>query len=203
MLKHPKLTLFGPRVAIIEISDTLEGSIELPQTRHKVYSIGKVTHVGDGKVYLPGKKIGTYTPEIEQRYVEIDDIIMFQLPPQIVAAMTYQIGDKGYLFLHQSDALAKLTKPVCSLENFQIVGRYVLCTRERTSVTAGGIHLPDTVEDYNDDLNHFKVIQVGQQVTKCAVGDSLIVDRSKANPISLTGSQYFFIDEAWVHGVIG
>ena len=201
MSKH-KLRIFGPRAALVEVADNLEGSIELPQTRAKVFSLGVITHLGDGKIYIPGKKFGTYVPDVEEFHVAVGDTVMFQLPPMMAANMTYKLDDTGYLFLSQSDIIARLKSNVVSIENFEIVGRYVLCSRTRASRTSSGIILPDIVEDYNDDMNHFEVVQKGCLVDRCEVGDSVVVDRTRANPVSLSGSTFYFIDEFAVHGVI-
>jgi co-chaperonin GroES (HSP10) len=158
--------------------------------------------VGDGRTFKTGLTADTHSLEKEDIFLKINDIVIFQLPPMMVASMTYQIGDKGYLFIHQADCIARLSNTKAAIENLEILGHFVLASRKRTRVTTGGILLPDVVEDFNDDMNHFHAIQVGGLVNKCKVGDKLILDRTRANKISLTGDEYFYVDQNAIHGVI-
>ena len=210
-MSKPSLRIFGPRVAIIETEEELEGSIQLPQNRAKLTSIGLVTHLGDGKSYIPNKTIGTYALETEDIIVKEGDIVMYQMPMMMASGLTYEIGNKPYLFLLQSDIIAVLSKLSADINSFKIAGRYILCTRHRREKTRGGIVLPDVAEDFNDEMNKFSVIQVGSLVKKCKVGESVVVDRTRANEFQLLGSltsgncdvqKYYFIDEQAVHGII-
>ena len=183
------MKLFGQRIAITEVKEELEGSIILPETRAKSFYMGRVIAVGDGK-----EKDGT-TKTI---WVKIGDLVMFQLIGTQDAASQFVHGGTKVRILHQGDAIARLNSTKVSLDNFEILGDWVLAKVDVNTGTS--LVLPDSARQ--PDMFTFKVEQKGAGVEyDIQKGEEIYPERMRCNPVEIDRVAYAFCAKLDVYGV--
>jgi len=184
------LKLFGQRIALIEVKEELEGSILLPESRTRSCYMGRVTVVGDGR-----DPDGTVKP----MWVSAGDLIMFQLIGAQAIASQFVHDDNKVRILHQGDAIARLKSNMIKLENFEILGDWVLSKVDMQTGTT--LVVPDSARQPN--MFTFKLEQKGAGVEHdIQKGEEIYVERMRCNPIEIDRVTYAFCHKNDVHGVV-
>lgn len=220
----PKITVYGNRIAIVEIDEPVEGVLALPQNRERAdYRLGEVTCVGD-KVKC-ALSVGTR--------------VLFQIPEAIQKTATYSYpavddGPNKFVVISGDDVFGTLKELKLSVENFKIAGDWVLCKMVEMKAKEEMIIRPDTASIRLSDL-HFDCLQVGDTVFRqgglCAgaatvlqkvksaksdgatceesgtksealyaPGDRIFIERARATPIILNGEELIIIHKDNVIG---
>jgi co-chaperonin GroES (HSP10) len=188
-----KLHLFGERVFFEPVEEELTGSLALPERINKAYELGRVLLVGDGK----SKDVLGNVKETKL-VVKPGDIIWFQVIPQMAANCAVRIRGKTYLNVLQHDLIGRLKNTEVRLENFEILGHWVLLdTFEDPTETK--IIIPDTVNETHKSLRYF-VRQKGEFVDNCQVGEEVIIEKRAATLVAFNNVPYFYIDGRHITG---
>ena len=194
-MKLPKISVYGNRIAIIEIDEPVEGVLALPQNRERAdYRLGETTCVGDA--VRASLKVG-------QR-------VLFQIPEAIQKTATYSYpavddGPNKFVVIAGDDVFGTLAELKLSLENFKIAGDWVLCKMVEMKAKDEMIIRPDTASIRLSDL-HFDCLQVGDTVFPVdeahayAPGDRIFIERARATPIILNGEELIIIHKSSVIG---
>lgn len=191
--------VFGERLAVTELTETLEGSIVMPpgfSAAGTDYRIGQIIEVGDG-VLWNGK-----TADI---LFEVGQLVLFQIPQKIADSTTFRIPrfneNRPFALVHQGDVIGILTKPVVSMETFQIAGNFVL-GKIFENPNESIIALPDNAVKRLTEFR-IQVVQVGTGIKDAPyeAGDEIFPDRSRCNPIVLNDTEYLFVDVNNIFGV--
>lgn len=178
--------LFGPRVAVELIEEEYEGLIVPAPTNNKMHMLSKVVSVGD-----------------KAKYLKTGDIVLWQWNMMIEHLNKYSINGKPVFILMELDMVARLTSPKVTLEHFQVVGEWCLISRV-VEKTGSKIILPDNVAEATPALLHYFLEQKGEAVGDelATVGDEVIVDRTKANPLRIGDANFFYIQKPFVIGTM-
>jgi len=184
-------TAFGDRVVLKAIEEKFDTEILLPQTRNIRHMLGKSVAI---------------SPNAGKAGFEVGAIYFFQvaMDPRTGAPLVpvHGGGDDQVIVQHWRDLIAKLSRDVVSLETFNVVGQWILLEPEAEQ---GLIVRPDNQPLDPAEVN-FKVVQLGQPFEGLSVGDSVIVEKGRCNPIELKrdgkSNQYFYVDRQFVYGVI-
>jgi co-chaperonin GroES (HSP10) len=190
----PKINLFGDRVAISEFGDGVEmtGSLVLPQARTKAFSFAKVVAVGDGKFVADKDR---------PMFVKPEDVVIFQQNPLMVFNTAHRLNGNMVFVINQQDLIAKMTALVFKIENFQILGYWVLLEAFEDKDKDSVIVLPETVKKESRYLR-YKVVQVGAGVTKVKIGDEVVPETSRANYMAIDSQPYWFVAQADICGIV-
>ncbi len=186
------IKVLGNRVAVSQLNEEEQiiGSIIVPQAQKDAdYELGKVLSVDTT----------TYAKE--------GDLIMFQMPQKVKASSTYVVKNAGlpgdrFGVLHEDDILAVLTDKEIKLDTFQIAGKWVLCEMFAREDLALGLELP---ESYRPAIEEFRFVlrQKGKGCTvKAEVGDEVVLERQRLNPIKIDNKEYVFCNQEYVYGVV-
>jgi co-chaperonin GroES (HSP10) len=187
---------FGPRVIITPVSEKHEGLIVLPPGagRHN-YILGRVLYLGDGKVAGSDK--------VTEFQVTGGDTVLIQTNDFMVQSCSFT-DHAGNLCLnvHEGDIIAKMSSLVIKLETFQVVGHWVLVQpfqAQRKSVLV----LPDTAKEPTSEFTRFKLVQLGALCAlKPTIGNEVIIDKGRINPIQLQSETYFYMNESCMLGEV-
>jgi co-chaperonin GroES (HSP10) len=188
-----KLHLFGERVFFEPVEEELTGSLALPERINKAYELGRVLLVGDGKVKDKDGNI-----KETKLVVKPGDIVWFQVIPQMAANCAVRIRGKTYLNVLQHDLIGRLKSTVVTLENFEILGHWVLLDSFEDP-TETKIIIPDTVNETHKALRYF-VRQKGEFATGYEVGDEVIIEKRAATLVAFNNVPYFYIDGRHITG---
>lgn len=184
-----KLHLFNERVAVVEVKEELSGSILLPEHRLLVHQLGRVVATGDGK-YRSGKS--------ETIWVKEGDIVLYQLGGPQVNNSLFKLDGKPIRVFHQGDIIARLKKPKVNMENFEIVGNWVLLSAQQEHLV---ILVPQAAAAPESFI--FTVVQKGAGVTVgVEVGDTVYPERGKCAPIELDGKVYVWTLQDFLFGKV-
>lgn len=209
MAKRSIKELFGNRVALQLLEEEYQGLVVPAPTQSKIHVISKVMAVGDKA----------------SSAIKVNDILFWQTNAMIEAHCRYQLNGVPTFVLGTTDMIARLTAnteigqgkdarltaQVINLANFHVIGDWLLI-RKVVIEPSKLIILPDEVKDANQDMTvKFLVEQLGDTVCskggpveiEVAVGDDLIVDRTKANPIKLGDDHFFYLHKNFVLGKVG
>jgi co-chaperonin GroES (HSP10) len=184
------LRLYAEKIAVKEVKEELQGSIVLPEHRHVKQELGEVLAVGDGK-YRTGEE--------RPMFVKPGDIVMYQLGGPQMAAAAYKVGDQPLKIFHQGDAIARLKSNVVTLENFEILGNWVLM---KVEVEQSLIHVPE--KHATPEQFRFTVQQVGEgfAMPGIKIGSEVFAERAKCAPIEIDGITYVYTVQDFIHGVL-
>jgi co-chaperonin GroES (HSP10) len=183
------LKLFGQRIALTEVKEELEGSILLPESRTRSFYIGRIIAVGDG-LEPDGK--------VKPMWVSAGDLVMFQLIGAQVTASQFIHESNKVRILHQGDVIARLKSNVVKMDNFEILGDWVLSKVEMQSGTT--LVVPDSARQ--PDMFTFKLEQKGAGVEHdIQKGEEVYVERMRCNPVEIDRVTYAFCHKSDVHGV--
>jgi co-chaperonin GroES (HSP10) len=176
------------RFALLQKTEAFEGIIVIPNNANQQYLIGQVLKVGNA-----------VTIDLHE-----DDLVLYQSNKMFEAAVTHRINDTPVSFWLQGDMIGKLSSTVVNLENFTILGDWILI--EEISINkVGNLYLPQS----SIPPPEFRVIQLGSTanndqdpvVQNLKVGDEIYVDRSRASKLRIGQKTYFYISKGWLHGV--
>lgn len=162
----------------------------------------KTNHNKLGKVLAVGN--GVWFGKTRPMPVKVGDTCFFQLETNQATNTVYISREHGEVFfLHGDDMIGTLKKPVFDLDNFQVVGTWILVkVGLRSQIKDSKIVLPST-EDTTHEFQTYTVVQVGAGVSlPIQVGDELSLARSRCNPIYLSGELFGWIEEKFVYGAM-
>jgi len=183
--------------------------------QHDVLRWGKVNAVGDGKLtasmreQLAGRGFKT---DAIPGVVKEGDRVCFELNDMIKHTQVYKRwrDKKDMIQLLQTDLIGRLSGDNVSLENFQILGDFVLVKPELRG-TGGAILLPASVEKAPEFV-YYKVVQIGSSVDlDIKVGDEIIINHGKINVLVFNhknpagghvNDEYGYVIKDYVHGVV-
>jgi co-chaperonin GroES (HSP10) len=178
------LQLFGERVAVIAVEEEMQGSIFVPQERNKAYELGRVLAVGDCK-RPDGKQQGPWVRE--------GDIVLYQLIGAAHQEATkYVLDGHAIRILNQNDLLGRLSSTSVLLENFEILGNYVLL-RAVPGQMSPTIKVPS--QFVPRECWRFFVVQKGAGVDiPINLGQEVYAERDRTTPLEIQ-SRHKLLDQ--------
>jgi len=182
--------MYAEKIAVREMQEELKGSIVLPQHRQIRQEIGEVVAVGDGK-YRTGEE--------KPMFVKPGDIVMYQLGGPQLQNSIYKVGPELLKIFHQGDAIARLKTNIVCLENFEILGNWVLLKPE---IEQDLIVLPEQHAPL--ERIHFSVVQVGAgfALPDIKPGTEVFAERGKCAPIEIDGTTFVYTLQDFIHGAL-
>lgn len=190
------IRLFGDQVLFKPIDEEVGGSLILPQRQNKKYELGQVLVLGDGQ-----KKDALGNPKKVEMLVNVGDLIWFQVNPYAAFNNSVHLDGKTYMTIIQNDMIARLKEPKVSIENFEILGDWVLLTTFEDKAPHSGIIIPGTADEASRSLR-YKVSQVGQLVDSVVAGEEVIIDKKMANLVSINHEPFFYISRHSILGIV-
>lgn len=178
--------VFGDRVALTSVEQTHTGTVVLPQSAAKIFDLGKVVAIGDGK--LKDKTV--------KMHVQPGDVAVFQANAMVAHNCMHAFGGQRFLFLSQQDLIATLTGTEIKLDGFNVVGSWVLL--ELFGEADGLVVVPDAAKK----PTRYRVLQAGQDVDKVSRGQEVVVEKTRVGKIALNGLDYGFVHDANILGVL-
>lgn len=175
-----------------QVAEEYEGVLIVPNTIVRQYELGTVLQVGDG--------INRATGVAKPIPVAVGDTVWFQLNPAMAWHNTTKIDGQVVKHIHVHDALAKITGTIVKIENFQILGSWVLL-EAKVKDKIGSILLPSSASAEAAELKYI-VAQTGSEVVGLPIGAEAIIDKKMAHIVDIGGRQFFYIDYPHVHGYI-
>lgn len=191
-----KIKLFGDRVLFKPIEEEITGSILLPIRQNKKYELGEVIKLGDGKY-----KDTAGNQKEAKMLVAIGDYIFFQVNPMMAQNNAVRLEGKTYMTIIQHDMIARLKSPKVSLENFEILGYWLLLDSFEDKVGDSRIVLPDNVGMESRALR-YKVKQKGALADNVEVGQEVIIEKRAASIVTINDEYYWYLDSRHVYGVV-
>lgn len=183
------LKLFREMIAVKSAKEEVKGSIIMPENRLIRHDLGEVVSIGDGH-YRTG--------ENKTIWVKPGDLIMFQLGGPQQNNSLYKINGESTRVFHQGDAIARLKTNLVTLENFEILGDWVLLT---VAIDQGLIVVPEKVA--SPETFKFHLLQKGAGFKlDIEIGDEVIPERGKCAPIEVDGKTYVFTHQDFLHGAL-
>jgi co-chaperonin GroES (HSP10) len=175
------------RIAIVKTDEQYEGIVVMPSNSNQQHKLGIVI--------AAGAEITTG--------VEIDDIIVYQVNAMFEAGITHLINETSVLFMHQGDAIGKLTSKIVTIDSFQILGDFILLDEVRIQ-KIGNLYLPDSALPPPE----FRVLQLGATVKNSddplvqsiEIGDEVYIDRTRATGIRIGMKTFFYLPKTYLHG---
>jgi co-chaperonin GroES (HSP10) len=178
--------LFGDRVALQLVEEEYEGLLVPGPTTQRMHVLSKVLAVGDSS-----------------KGVHVGDILFWQMNGIIERNCRYFMDGIPVFVLMRGDMVARLTSCKVNLTNFQVIGDWCLVRRvvEQPSKI---IVLPDSVQEVNQDLVlRFYLEQKGETVDMdVQVGDEVIVDRMRANPLKIDKTNFCYLHKGSILGTV-
>ncbi len=180
--------LFGARVALEIVEEKYEGILTRPPTVHNQHVLSRVI---------------AKSPEVKPK-IEVGDILFWQTNAMIQQHCAFIFNKKPVIILLCGDMIAKVKDRQVKFENFTCVGDWCL-VRRITIQPSNLIVLPASAIDANEDKYVKWVLeQKGDTVdTDMGIGQEVIVDRTKANPIQLGEERFAYIHKNYVIGTVG
>jgi len=185
---------------------TSKSAIIIPDASQEkdTHRFGKVVAVGDG--------IFRDKP-VQKPVVKVDDTVMFQINQVMENCQKYVIEDRHFMNLHQGEIIGRLTGGDITVENFEMVGEFVLLKHFYRQPKGSEIVLPESaLRQSASDFIYFRVILKGGGVNKpFDVGDEVVVNYGKLTPIffvkrDLDGTsennEYCYTQQDWIDGVV-
>lgn len=193
--------LFGPRVALVPVNEKLDGRLILPETHDATHDLGRVL------------RVGTDIKDVKIPAIKVGDIVLFQTNALITQTNEFMVGGASTLVLHPWDLIAKLTAPVVKIENFVILGKWVLLKSEVSITLPDGtksvIQVPEQADHPQSQWARYFVEQIGEQVDCCpglALKQEVLINRARgANIIRFNdtvGDRYVYCPQNEIHGVV-
>ena len=211
------IKVFGHRALVEWWKPEAESRIIQPDIsgQHDVLRWGKVAAVGDGKLtasmreQLAGRG---FAAESIPSLVREGDRVCFELNDMIKFTQVYKRwrDKKDMIQLLQTDLIGRLSGDTVSIENFEILGDFVLVKPELRG-TGSTILLPSSAEK-SPEFVYYKVVQIGSRVKlPIEVGQEVIINHGKINVLMFnkrgldgtwTNDEYGYVIQDYVHGVV-
>ncbi len=181
--------LFGSRVALRLLEEEYKGILVKAPSQEQLHVISEVTAVGD---------------KVKQD-IKVGDILFWQTNSMIQAHNRYQFEKKNPTFiLLTGDMVAKLQGRVIDRSSFQVIGDW--CLVKRIVVQPSKlIIVPDNAVDTNQEtMVQWILEQKGDTVdNEMGIGQEVIIDRTRANPIQLGEERFAYIHKNFILGTVG
>jgi co-chaperonin GroES (HSP10) len=133
-------------------------------------------------------------------WVSTGNVVMFQLIGNQDAVSQFLYNGNKVRILHQNDLIARLKSTKVSLENFEILGDWVLL-RVDTSINTTLVVVPDAARRLEDFS--FKVEQKGAGVEHDIQRDEEVFpERMRCNAVEIERVAYAFCTKGDIHGVV-
>lgn len=176
------------RLSVVAVQEEFESIIVMPQNKVQLHKLGITVAIGSS-VSLDVKK---------------GDVLLYQVNQMFEASVTHLINETKVLFMHQGDAIGKLTSTKASIDTFTILGDWLLL-QDLAIEKVGGLYLPQN----SIPPPEFRVLQIGNTVrndddpaiTGIQVGDEIYVDRSRLGKLNLGSKTFFYMPKGFIHGV--
>lgn len=179
---------------------------------------GKVSAVGDGKLtwsmreQIAGR--GFASPEKIPSLVSLGDRVCFELNTMIERSQVYRKWQTGMdaIQMLQTDLIGRLKADVVSLENFEILGDFVLVKPVVRNSRTSLLVLPDSAQK-NTEFVYYTVVQKGSTVDlPIKVGQEIIINHGRINALffstvnqitgTATNDEYGYVIKDYIHGVV-
>jgi co-chaperonin GroES (HSP10) len=192
-MNNQKFRMFGDRV-LMERVHFKQGVIYTPDQENSIARIGRVIAHGDG-TYRDGRKN-------VQMHVAVGDLVYFQANAQMAATSAYDRGvEDACINIPQGEIIAKVKSDSKELEDFQVIGDWVLLKPFQREMKDSRIVIPDIAK--NVQALYFRVEQKGSTVElEIDKGDEVIITQGYCNPIQIKGEDFGFILKQGIHGVV-
>ena len=185
-----KLVLFGEKVALHNLPEVVETTLELPENRSISFNIGEVLAVADG-VYRDGTK--------KTMWVSNGDYVMYMLDgengPTTRNAKIKLNGELVHV-IHQGDCIARLHGQKITLNEFEILGEYLLLKAFQNE-PSGLIIQPKQYAPPEEF--RFIVEQTGQGIKlPLKKGMEVFPEYGKCGPLTIDRETYVFTHADWI-----
>lgn len=188
-MKREISQLFGNRVALRCVEEEYKGILVKPPTQEQIHVLAEV--VAKGNKVIQDIKVG--------------DILFWQTNAMIQAHNRYQFDKKNPVFiLLTGDMVGRVKNRIVDRDNFSVIGDW--CLVKRVVVQPSKlIIVPDTAVDSNQDtIVQWILEQKGDTVdNEMGIGQEVIIDRTRANPIQLGEERFAYIHKNFVIGTVG
>jgi hypothetical protein len=187
-MKQEIKQLFGNRVALQLVEEEYKGLLTLPPTTERMHVLSKVVAKGDKVV----------------QNISVNDILFWQTNAMIQKHCRFDLNGVATFVLLTGDMIARLTSNVVDRDNFHVIGDF--CLLRRVVVQPSKlIILPSEVIEANQETTvKFILEEKGETVdTPAEVGQEVLVDRTRANPITLGKDSYYYIHKNFILGIVG
>lgn len=181
-------TLFEDRIGCVLAEETYEGLVVPAPTNERMHVISRVVAVGS-----------------KTKYLKVGDIAMWQWNAMIGAHCRYDVGEDRLFVIYERDVVAKVSDTKIKLSTFQVIGDWRLVERVQEEAPSSLIVIPSAVaETVLQQSTHHRLVQIGKEDVDrpCCVGDTLLVERHRANPLRIEGKDYYYVQSASVLGVV-
>ena len=187
--------LFGNRVALQLVEEEYKGLLTLPPTTERMHVLSRVVAKGDK------------APDS----IRVNDILFWQTNAMIQKHCRFDLNGVATFVLLTGDMIARLTSQVVARADFHVIGDYCLLRREIIQPSKL-IILPSEVVEANqettvkfilDDLGDTAVEREDDGNLPIEIGQELLIDRTRANPIQLGNDHYYYIHKNFVLGTVG
>ena len=187
-MKREIKKLFGNRVALQLVEEEYKGLVVPVPTAEKLHVLSRVVAIGD---------------KVTQN-IKVNDILFWQTNAMIQKHCRYDLNGVATFVLLTGDMVARLTEREVTRDNFHVIGDFSLVRREVIQPSKR-IFLPDEVIEANQETTvRYILEEKGEGVEgDFQVGDELIVDRTRANPIKLGEQLYCYVHKNFILGVVG
>lgn len=184
-MKREIKKLFGDRVALQLVDEEYEGMLVPAPNQMKMHVLSRVIAVGD-----------------KCKEVAVGDIVLWQNNGLIERNCRYVMDGKPVFVLMRGDMIARLSNRLVKLGNFQILGEWCL-VRKVVEQPSKLIVVPEAAEESQALVLRFVLEQKGSECdVDVALGDELIVDRARSNPIRIHREDFYYVHKNCVLGVI-
>jgi co-chaperonin GroES (HSP10) len=189
-----KLTVFGDRVAVMDLEEENDTGIVLPENRQRQYCIGLVVAVGDGRVRGEAK--------VRHMWLKPGDVVFMQFNGMMIAHCGCQVEGVKVLVIPQGDVIATLDSERVHADTFHVTGAWVLCRIEMPE-KVGRIYLPDQSVFEAPGRPRYYVSQAGPAAEiDVKAGDEVKLDPGRANPFKLGANLMVYIDQGFIHAKV-
>mgnify|MGYP003491527841 CR=1 FL=1 len=186
--------IFGERLLLRETpkEEKLQQGVFIPESTKRGYAFCEVVEIGNGVLDRSQRQP---PPDLAK-----GDIVFVQINPQMAASSGHIIDDKRHYMCHWHDALAVITGIPPTLETFRPVGRWVLAKLE-IEEQVGLIIIPNQNVQNAAGKVKFTIAKMGvlaQDQLGLAEGDSVLIDKARANVFSLGKTRMVYVDAEYV-----
>jgi co-chaperonin GroES (HSP10) len=199
--------LFGDRVLLEKVAPK-QGTIYIPTIDDKTLSkFGRVVAHGDGQ------RLGVTTLAYNGRYyetihkpvkieVEVGDICWFETNAMAAGASCYDMGGSILVNVMHGELIAKVKSTDVSLEQFQVLGDWILVRPFLREDEKPSILIPQAVQDKAQPI-HFRVEKLGSTVDiPISPGDEVVMVHGRCRPIKIGNEDLGYVHKSEIHGTV-